>query len=133
MKYDKKIYWSIAWFIIGTALLALSFLGILDEFWNGAGGGLVVVSVIQLIRQMRYRSDSEYREKVDVELNDERNKYISTKAWAWAGYLFVMIMAVGTIVSKALGYDEVTTFASCSLCFLLVLYWGCYLVLRRKY
>ena len=133
MNYGKKIYWSIAWLVIGAALIVLSFAGVLEEFWNGAGSGFVIVSVIQLIRQMRYRSDDEYREKVDIEVNDERNKYISTKAWAWAGYLFVMIMAVGTIVSKALGYDEISMFASSSLCILIVLYWGSYLVLRRKY
>lgn len=133
MKYDKKIYWSIAWFVIGTILLTLSFGGILDTFWNGMGSGLVAVSVIQLIRHMRYRSDDEYREKVDVEMNDERNKYISTKAWAWAGYLFVFIMAIGTIVSKMLGYDEITTVTSCSLSLLVLLYWVSYMILRRKY
>ena len=133
MKYGKKIYWSIAWFVIGTLLLTLSFGGILDEFWNGMGSGLVAVSVIQLIRHMRYRSDDEYREKVDVEMNDERNKYISTKAWAWAGYLFVFIMAIGTIVSKMLGYDEITMVTSCSLSLLVFLYWVSYMILRRKY
>ena len=132
-KYGKNIYWSIAWFLIGSILIFLSISGVLDLFWNGAGSGLVAVSVIQLIRQMRYRSDKEYREKVDVEINDERNKYISTKAWAWAGYLFVLIMAVGVIASKVLGYDEMSMYASWSLCILIVLYWGSYWVLRKKY
>lgn len=133
MKYEKKIYWSIAWIILGAVLIVLSAFGVLDEFWNGAGSGLVVVSIIQLIRQMRYRKDKEYREKVDVEINDERNKYISTKAWAWAGYLFVLIMAVGSLVLRALGYDEISIFASSSVCILIVLYWGSYMILRKKY
>ena len=133
MKYGKKIYWSIAWFVIGAALMALSLSGIFDEFWNGMGSGLVAVSVLQLIRHMRYRTDDEYREKMDVEMNDERNKYISTKAWAWAGYLFVFIMAVGTIVSKALGHDEVMMLTSGGMCLLVFLYWVSYLILRRKY
>lgn len=132
-KYAKNIYWVITWFAIGIVLTVLSRMGVLDSYWNGAGSGLVAVAVIQLIRQMRYRSDDEYREKVDVEINDERNKYISTKAWAWAGYLFVLIMAVGVIASKALGYDEMSMYASWSLCILLVLYWGSYWVLRKKY
>ena len=132
-KYGKNIYWSIAWLLIGSILIFLSISGALDSFWNGAGSGLIAVSVIQLIRQMRYRSDKEYREKVDVEINDERNKYISTKAWAWAGYLFVLIMAVGVIASKVLGYDEMSMYASWSLCILIVLYWGSYWVLRKKY
>lgn len=133
MKYGKKVYWSIAWLVVGAILIVCSVTDVIDQFWNGFGGGLVVTGVAQLIRQMRYRLDEEYREKMDIEVNDERNKYITNKAWAWAGYLFVMIMAVGTIVSKVLGYDEVTMFTSMSLCILLVLYWISHLFLRRKY
>lgn len=132
-KYAKNISWVITWFVIGIVLIVLSNMGVLDSYWNGAGGGLVAVAVIQLIRQMRYRSDDEYREKVDVEVNDERNKYIATKAWAWAGYLFVMLTAIGSIVLRILGYDEASLYASWGLCILIVLYWGSYWVLRRKY
>ena len=133
MKKDKRYFVTILYLIIGIVLIGLSFAGLLDEFWNGMGSGLVAVSVLQLIRHMRYRTDDEYREKMDVEMNDERNKYISTKAWAWAGYLFVFIMAVGTIVSKALGHDEVMMLTSGGMCLLVFLYWVSYLILRRKY
>lgn len=133
MKYNKKIYLSMFWFVLGVVLVGCSFAGFIDQFWNGFGSGLVGVGVIQIIRQMRYRKDGEYREKVDIEVNDERNRFIANKAWAWAGYLFVMTMAVGTIISKILGYDEVTKLTSFSVCFILVLYWGSYMCLRRKY
>lgn len=132
-KYAKNIYWVITWFTIGIVLTVLSNMDILDSYWSGAGGGLIGVAVVQLIRQMRYRSDDEYREKVDVEVNDERNKYIATKAWAWAGYLFVMLTAVGSIVLRILGYDEASMYASWGLCILIVLYWSSYWVLRKKY
>ena len=132
-KYAKNISWVITWFVIGIVLIVLSNMGVLDSYWNGAGGGVVAVAVIQLIRQMRYRSDDEYREKVDVEVNDERNKYIATKAWAWAGYLFVMLTAIGSIVLRILGYDDVSMYASWGLCILIVLYWGSYWILRKKY
>ena len=133
MKYGKKMYLSMFWFALGVILIGFSFAGFIDQFWNGFGSGLVGVAMLQIIRQMRYRSDEEYREKVDIELNDERNKYLTMKAWSWAGYLFILIMAVTTIVSKMLGYDEVTKVTSFSLCILMVLYWICYLVLRKKY
>ena len=133
MKYGKKMYLSIFWFVLGISLIGVSLAGLVDQFWNGFGSGLVGVAGIQIIRHMRYRNDEEYREKVDIEINDERNKYLTMKAWGWAGYLFILIMAVATIVSKILGYDEVTKFASFSLCILMVLYWFSYLVLRKKY
>lgn len=133
MKYDKKIYLNICYVVLGAVLIGCSFAGFIDSFWNGFGSGLVGIGVIQIIRQLRYRSDEEYREKVDIEMNDERNKYIANRAWAWAGCLFVMIMAAGVIVSKILGYDEIMRLASMSVCLLMVLYWVCYFGLRKKY
>ena len=132
-RYAKNIYWIIVWLVIGSVMFILSGMNVLDSYWSGTGGGLIAVAVIQLIRQMRYRSDDEYREKVDVEVNDERNKYIATKAWAWAGYLFVMITAIGSIVLRVLGYEEISMYASFGLCLIIVLYWGSYCVLRKKY
>lgn len=134
MKYGKKIYLSMFWVVLGAILVGVSFAGIIDYYWNGFGCGILAVGAIQIIRQLRYHKDEEYREKVDVELNDERNKYISMKAWSWAGYLFVMIMAVGTIVSRILGWDAIITqAASLSVCLIMVLYWISYMVLKKKY
>lgn len=133
MKYSKKIWLSGFWCVVGTALIALSFAGVVDEFWNGMGSGLFIVGLLQVIRQLRYRNNEEYREQVDIALDDERYKYIANKSWAWAGYLYVMIAAVGSIVLKICGQDELCTMASCSMAFLVGLYWVSYMVLKRKY
>lgn len=119
--------------LIGAALLVASWLGWVEDFWSGMGAGLVLAGCIQLIRLQRYRRDPQYREKMDVEVNDERNKFLSMKAWSWAGYLYVMIAAVGTIVLKIAGKDELMMLTSGSLCLVLVLYWLCWWYLRKKY
>ena len=103
MKYSKKIWLSGFWCVVGAVLIALSFAGVVDEFWNGMGSGLFIVGLIQVIKQLRYRNNEEYREQVDIALDDERYKYIANKSWAWAGYLYVMIAAVGSIVLKICG------------------------------
>ena len=72
-------------------------------------------------------------QKMEIEANDERNHFIRNKAWAWAGYLFVMIMAVATIVFKIIGQDTLMMFASGSVCLVLVLFWVSYHILKRKY
>ena len=101
--YDRKIWLSLFWILLGGILFACSTGGLIEDFWGGMGGGVFAVGILQTIRHIRYRTDSEYREKFDVESGDERNKYLSTKAWAWAGYLFVMIMAVSVIVLQVMG------------------------------
>ena len=66
-------------------------------------------------------------------MQDERNKFLSTKAWAWAGYLFIIITALSVIVLRVLGQELLSTAASGAVCLLMVLYWICYMVLKKKY
>ena len=131
--FNKRIYFSILWIVSGTILFVLGCTGTLDSFWSGMGGGLLGVGIVQTARWMHYRKDPVYKEKFDVSVRDERNRFLSNKAWAWAGYLSVMIGAAGVVVFKAVGLDEVSTFCSIAVCLLLVLYWGFYLILKRKY
>lgn len=133
MKYDRRMYLSIFWVLLGAALFICSALGMVDSYWSGMGGGFLAVGIIQLIRHIRYRKNEEYREAVDVAVSDERNRFLTGKAWAWAGYLFVLISGVATIALKIAGQDQWSLAASFALCLLLVLYWGSYLVLKRKY
>lgn len=124
---------SIIYIIIGVALLGLGFAGKVDEFWNGMGSALLVIGVIQLIRRYRLDKNEAYREKMEIENNDERNKFIRNKAWAWAGYLFVMIMAIASIVLKVFKQDVLSIAAGGAVCLMVLLFWGAYLFLKRKY
>ena len=129
----KRLTGSVIEILMGTVLAACAFAGFLDEYWSGMGGALIGVGVIQLVRCVRYRSDEGYRENVDTQANDERNQYLSMKAWSWAGYFFVIIAAVASIVLKILGLDEYMMIASGSVCLLIMLYWLSWLYLRKKY
>ena len=132
MKKERLIA-SIVEIIIGAALLICSVFGVVDEFWSGMGTSIFIIGVIFLIRNIKYKTNEEYREKIDIESNDERNKYISLKAWAWAGYLFVMLGAVGTIVFKLIGKEDLMMMASLSVCLIMVFYWISYTFLKKKY
>jgi len=129
----KSYLVSALYITIGIILIGLGFAGMVDEFWNGMGSALLVIGVIQLIRRYRLEKNEAYREKIEIETNDERNHFIRNKAWAWAGYLFVMIMAVGCIILKIVGQDTLSMAASGSVCLMLVLFWCSYYFLKRKY
>ena len=129
----KTYFVSIIYIIIGAILLGLGFAGKVDEFWNGMGSALLVIGVIQLIRRYRLNKNEAYREKMEIENNDERNKFIRNKAWAWAGYLFVMIMAVASIVLKIFKQDVLSIAAGGAVCLMILLFWGSYFFLKRKY
>ena len=129
----RKSWVSVIYIIIGAITIGLSFAGKVDEFWSGMGSSLFVIGVIQLIRFYRFQKNEAYREKIETEERDERNHFIRNKAWAWAGYLFVMIMAVACIVLRIIGQETLSMVASGAVCLVLVLFWLSYFYLRRKY
>ena len=133
MKKDKRMIVSIIWVVLGTVLIAMAFAEKMDVFWNGVGSGLLVVGVLQLLRQYRFNKNETYREKIEIEEKDERNHFLRNKAWAWSGYLFVMLAAVSCIVLRIAGQELLSFAASGAVCFMLVLYWISYWVLRKKY
>ena len=131
--WSKRIYLSIFWIVVGAVLFALGYAGVIDSFWSGMGAGLLGVGIVQTMRWIRYRKDAEYRENFDLNAADERNRFLSNKAWAWAGYISVLIGAVGVILFKIVGGDELSMFCSIAIGLLLVLYWGIYFILSKKY
>lgn len=133
MKRDRRSFVSIILIALGIGLNVACFVAKLDEFWCGLGTAFVFVGILQLFRWWKYSRDEEYREKVNVEAKDERNRYIAAKAWAWAGYLFVMICAISSIVLRMIGQDLLSLAASGAVCLVLVLYWVSYFILKRKY
>lgn len=133
MKSDRRIFAYVLYIILGAVLLGFGFAGVLDSFWSGMGSALMTVGIIRLVHLLRYRKDEAYREEKEIEAKDERNQFIRNKAWAWAGYLFVLIAAIATIALKLLGQDLLSRVAGYALCILVSLYWICYLVLRKKY
>ena len=133
MRNDRRVIAAICYIVLGAVLLVLGMMEIVDEFWSGMGGALVVVGVLRMVQFFRYRNNEEYREKAEIAANDERNHYIRNKAWAWSGYLFMLIAAVATIAFRVAGQDTLSFAASMAICLLLVLYWVSFLVLSRKY
>ena len=122
---NKKLVLSIFWAVVGLVLTVLSVTEVLDSsIYSGMGGGLMAV---------KYRKDADYREKIDTEANDERNRFLRMKSWSWAGYIAILVECVGVIVAIILGKETVRLILSFSVCLILVAYWVSYLVLSRKY
>lgn len=130
---NKNAVKNIIQIILGITLTILGERNIINEIFTGMGIALIIMAIIQLVRIYKYSTDAEYQEKVDTEIADERNKYIRMKAWSWAGYMFVILAAVATIVCMAIDQKILMYAFSYSVCAILILYYGSYLVLRNKY
>jgi uncharacterized membrane protein len=133
MKHIKPISLSIFWVVLGAVLVVCHLTKLIEDYWFSMGIAFIIVGILQIIRHIRYKTDSEYRENRDVATHDERNKFIANKAWAWAGYIFVLAAGCGTIVFKLLGREDLMMFCAYSVCFLMIAYWLCWLYLKKKY
>ena len=136
MKERKTIaHWItyILYVLLGIGLVIGGITEQLDSFWSGMGSALLCVGALRMIVLIRYKTNATYKEHTDTAVTDERNRFLRMKAWSWTGYLFILIAAVATIVCKILGQDTLMLAASGAVCLIMVLYWVCYLLLRRKY
>ena len=133
MRGDKRMIANIIFILLGVALLGLGIAEIVDAFWSGMGSALIAVGVIRMVHFVRFRKDETYREQFKIDTTDERHRFIQNKAWAWTGYLFVLAAAVCSIVFKLLGQDLLSIAAGFSVCFMMVVYWLCYMFLNKKY
>ena len=135
MYYDnKKLALSIFWVALGALLAGLSIAGILDSsIYAGMGGALMAVGILQAVRNLRYRRDPAYREKIDTEYSDERNRFLRMKSWAWTGYIVVIAQAVGAVAAMIMGRRDLQLMLSYSVCFIMVVYLITLSVLNRKY
>ena len=129
----KDTVFGLIWLLLGLVLTILCCLETLDEFWSGIGSALMVVGILRLIRSYRLSRSKTFREKREVAETDERLHFIRNKAWAWAGYLFIIICAIGTIIFKLLGQDLLCMFFSGAVCLMLVLFWVSFFILNKKY
>ena len=133
MKNDKRVILSVIWVLVGTVLIGLAFAGKVDSFWNGMGSGLFAIGILQLLRFYRFNKNQAYREKMEIAVSDERNHFIRSRAWAWAGYLYIVIVGCSIIVLRVIGQELLSTAAAFSVCLMLILFWISYMILRKKY
>ncbi len=133
MKFKRRIFVSLFWIFFGALLFVIGTLEAEDSFWSGMGTGFFVIGVMQVIKQIKYRTNAEYREKVDISEKDERTKFISGRAYAWSSYIYIITAAIATIGFKLAGYNELSLFSSVSICFIVLVYAVATLILNKKY
>lgn len=129
----KKLVVSIIWVVIGATLLALGITGVTDDtIFSGVGGGWLGIGLMQIYRNVKYNTNKEYKEKIDISYTDERNRYIRMKAWAFAGYFFIIgaaIVSIVLFVNKLTVYGQIVSYCMCAV---LVLYWISYVIMLKK-
>lgn len=131
---SRKLVLSIFYIMVGAALFVLAILEKLpSNIWSGIGGSLVAVGILQLVRNIRYQTNQEYKQQIDIAANDERNKQIREKAWAITGYVSILGLAIVSLVFWVTNQQVLGQALSICLCGELFVYWVTYMILYKKY
>jgi F0F1-type ATP synthase membrane subunit c/vacuolar-type H+-ATPase subunit K len=98
-----------------------------NDYIYGLLVGLTGVGFGNAIMYMHIlRSPSSYKKRLIAE-NDERNKQISQKAWACAGYMSIFAILVSTLFVPS----EFIKYILCLMCVPLIVYFIAFGILRR--
>ena len=83
MKATKRMIANIVEIVVGVILTILGYTDVVDSYWSGMGTALIFVGIIFLFRTFRYKTNTEYKEKVPrigTSLNSWRFKLVSSNA-----------------------------------------------------
>jgi len=134
MNLNKKLLLYIGIGLIGLGIFVQALVKNFDDtFWNGFGITIFLVEVINIYRLLKYKNNENYAQKINIQNNDERNKFLSDKAKATAFYIYILIMGVGVLISGIYNYYEISQILAYSVCILVFLYWLSYLIIKKKY
>ncbi len=68
-------------------------------FYMGTGCGLIGAGLITAIKNFMYLKNPELKNKQSIYENDERNRMIGLRCWAYTGYATMILLYLGILVS----------------------------------
>ena len=135
MRNKKALIVNIVYIILGICLIVLTNIGVIpdeDSLYQGMGGGILVVGIINSIRHFFYKTNKEYKKNVDIKMSDERNIAIAKESWYQTSRISIFLLCILEIILAILGYKTLLSIIGMIIGFELVLFYILYLVNQRK-
>lgn len=133
-KLRTRLYFGLAFIVIGIALIIISLVtGNANEFLSPYGTALLVIGLVRIRNYFAVTRNDETILKQQIAETDERNLAISNKARSWSFTIYVIVASIAIIVLQILGYSRITSIVGITVCTLILIYWVCYFIIRKKY
>ncbi len=132
-KLQTRLYVAIICIALGVVMIVIPFLMPLpDDFLSSFGVAMVVVGLARVRNYRRITKTEEAVRKQEITETDERNLEIINRARSAAFSIYLLLLAAGVIVLSLFGLHEVSKWISFAVFLLVLIYWICYLVYRKK-
>ncbi len=137
MDYKKKLkmrlFFGIGYIVLGLALiLTFCLIATENDYLSSFGFALIVVGAVRVRNYFLINKNEETLKKHEIAETDERNIAIANKAKSIAFIIYIIAMGISIIVLQILHKSEMASVLSGTMCFLLVVYWISYFIIRKK-
>ena len=138
MNFEKKMkqrfYIAISYIVLGLILTLAVLISKTENYFLPAFGiALLIMGVMRLIQHRRITKDETTMRQRELTETDERNIMMAERARSWAFSLSMMIAGIAVIILSVLGYHDLVQPLAWFVCLMTLLYWLCWMVIRRKY
>ncbi len=137
MDYKKKLkmrlFFGIGYIVLGLALiLTFCFIATESDYLSSFGFALIVVGAVRVRNYFLINKNEETLKKHEIAETDERNIAIANKAKSIAFIIYIIAMGISIIVLQILHKSELASVLSGTMCFLILVYWISYFIIRKK-
>lgn len=133
-KMKQRFYIAASYILLGLALVIADIAkGFENYFFFSFGFALLIMGIIRIIRYRKITQNDQALRKQELAETDERSQMISERAKCWVFSLSISAAGILVIILNLMGYhDEALPFAW-YVCGMVVLYWICWNIVRKKY
>lgn len=138
MDYRKKmivrLIFAIGYITFGAELIIINLAGLAtNEMLSYFGSAFIVCGITRLIQYFKITRNKDTMEQREIAEKDERNIMLWTQARSWAFGIYTILSGGAILVLYMLNMEFAGQIIAYALCSLVLIYWVCYMILRRKY
>ena len=137
MDFEKRLktrlYVSLSYIVIGALLCALYLAKVFEgEYVLTLSTLLAVMGILRLFMYLKTVKTPEAKRRQKIAESDERNLSIIHKARSSAFLLYTLITALAVRALEILKKSEVASILALNVCSIIIIYWICYFIYKKK-
>ena len=132
-KLQKRLAVALFFMVLGILMIAVPFfIKTADDFVSAFGFALFVTGFVRVRNYRMITKNEETLKKQEIAETDERNISIAKQAKSTAFSVYILLLNLGVIVLSFCRLHEIARWISYAVLFLILIYWICYFIYRKK-
>lgn len=133
-KMQQRFTIAVVYILLGLALVCTDLVNASDNyFYFSFGLALLLMGVLRLFRYRKITKSDQTMRKQELAEQDERTRMMAERARSWAFSFSLTAAGIWVIIQNLLGHHEEALPYGWYVCAMVVLYWICFTIIRKKY